>query len=183
MENLVGQLRLYKNQFLNFLKSPINSNWTPELKEGDNYRDSVVIRKSNHHLYVYDKDGKIVYHQPIATGQNSGQKEANGDFRTPVGKFSISSYNPNADSNYFGHNIHYGLYTPAGEGRALATGIGIHGDAGDPYSIGSNASHGCIRCNNSDLEVLGTHLGGKSAIDKTVYILGENDKYKFGGKI
>lgn len=87
MENLLGQLRLYKNQFLNFLKSPINSNWTPELKEGDNYRDSVVIRKSNHHLYVYDKDGKIVHHQPIATGQNSGQKEANGDFRTPVGKF------------------------------------------------------------------------------------------------
>ena len=183
MENLLKHLRLYKNQFLNFLKSPINSNWTPQLREGDNYQDSVVIRKKNHHLYVYDKDGNVIHHQSIATGRNPGQKETEGDSRTPVGKFLISSYNPNAKSDYFGHNIHYGLYTPKGENRPATTGIGIHGDAGDPYSIGSNASHGCIRCNNSDLEVLDSYLGGKSAIGKQVYILDEDDKYKFGGKM
>lgn len=134
-------------------------------------------------MYVYDNNGNIVHHFPIATGYNSGQKEKRGDSRTPVGKFSINSYNPNADSDYFGHNIHYGLYTPKGENRPATTGIGIHGDAGNPYSIGTSASHGCIRCNNSDLETLDSYLGGKSAIGKQVYILDEDDKYKFGGKI
>lgn len=134
-------------------------------------------------MYLYDKDGNIVYHLPIATGLNSGQKEKEGDSRTPVGKFSISSHNSNADENYFGHKIHYGLYTPAGENRPATTGIGIHGDAGYPNSIGVNASHGCIRCNNEDLEKLHEHLGGNAAIGKNVYILDEDDNYKFGGII
>lgn len=185
MENFftLRNLRQFTNQFMNFLKSPVNSNWTPKLKEGDDYRNSIVIRKRNHHLYVYDDNGNVVYHIPVATGRVSGQRQQANDSRTPVGSFSINSHTTKADTDTFGHNLHYGLHIPAGENYPAGSGFAIHGDANNPDSIGTNASHGCIRCNNGDLEKLHEILGGRKAIGKKVYILDEKDNYKSGGTI
>ena len=94
------------------LKSTFASkSYVPQLKKGDDYRNAIVVRKSNHNLYYYDNDGNLAFQTKVATGANSGQKQQKGDSRTPVGKFSISSFEQNRDPEVFGANKFYRLNT------------------------------------------------------------------------
>lgn len=151
-----------------------SNNYTPQLKDGDSYKGAIVVRKSNHNLYYYDKDGNLKFQSQIATGKNEGKKQKDGDLRTPTGKFKVSYYDTKGDPNYFGHNRLLRLNTPGWQGFA------IHGDANQPEKIGTNASHGCIRMPNDRLVEL-TNMVNSSGTP--VYILDENDQYKQGGKL
>jgi len=74
---------------------------------------------------------------------------------SPVGVFTIA--NSIADPTWYGK----GKVVPPGKGNPLGTrwlglslkGYGIHG-TNVPSSIGHNASHGCIRMRNRDVEAL-----------------------------
>ena len=88
-----------------------SKNYVPQLKPGDSYNNAIVVRKSNQNLYYYDKDGNLAFQTRVSTGANSGQKQQKGDSRTPVGKFSISSYEKSRDPEVFGANHFFRLKT------------------------------------------------------------------------
>ncbi len=115
-----------------------------------NFKKAIFINLSENMLYLYNYE-KIIQSYPVATGQ--------GGFPTPVGDWKIMEkrenptwYNPHmAWSAGMPESIGPGPGNPLGT-RALnldANGIRIHGTYSDG-SIGSYASHGCIRMHISD---------------------------------
>lgn len=176
MPSFLENLASFKNRTISWLKDPVIHSWyTPDLHEGDSVKDAIVIRKKTQHAYVYDKDGNVIFHSPVSTGVNPGQKTKVGDSKTPVGKFNISYLTKNADKNIFNHNLFWGLNTKGWSG------IGLHGNAHAPGQIGKPASHGCIRFPNDNVDKLHEIIGNGN--NKIVYILDEDDKYKLGGKL
>ncbi len=119
---------------------------------------SIVISKEQMTLTVYDAADETVAVYPIACGKNYGNKRVRGDMKTPEGTFHVQSIH---DSSAWTHDFGDGkgeikgaygrffirLYTPP------HTGIGIHGTHA-PESIGTRATEGCIRLENSNLERL-----------------------------
>lgn len=115
----------------------------------------LLLRIGENRLYLYE-DGKITHEWTVATGQP--------EYPTPTGEYYITEkrylptwVNPAPDG--------WGASMPASIGpgpgnplgtRALnwsASGIRFHGTEAT-YSLGYNASHGCVRMAMSDVEVL-----------------------------
>lgn len=116
----------------------------------------IVISKEHFTLFVMDGE-KVIESFGVAVGRNRGQKLRAGDNKTPEGMFRIIQMQ-NAES--WTHDFHDGKGVIAGAYGSwfirLQTGwkgIGIHGTH-DPASIGTNASEGCIRLKNDDLQRL-----------------------------
>jgi len=116
----------------------------------------VVIDKSARILSVYIGD-EIFKKYPVAVG-------ASIDL-TPEGKFSFVSkaVNPRWGGGGYAEPIAGGApNNPLGKrwmGLSIGGGgrYGVHGNV-SPYSIGTNASHGCIRMINPDVEELYEHI-------------------------
>ena len=114
----------------------------------------IVLVKSEYRLHLFLGDQEVKSY-PVAIGQNSGDKQAIGDMRTPVGVFKINEIVNMKDwaSNIGDKNGRmervYGPWF-----LSLATspwvGIGIHGTS-NRGSIGQSVSEGCIRMYNEDL--------------------------------
>jgi len=116
---------------------------------------SIVVVKTRFALLLMDGERLFKYY-PVAIGRQD---------RTPVGTFVIGrdklrepAWTPP------GRNIPYGDpanvlgtrwlgLTPTGQTPATLKGYGIHG-TWEPDSIGTAASEGCVRMNNSDVEEL-----------------------------
>lgn len=116
---------------------------------------SLLISKRNFTLTVLDSLGGELLQLPIACGKNYGQKEKEGDMKTPEGRFTIQEIN---DSSQWKHDFKDGLGMIEGAYGPYFirlktpphTGIGIHGTH-LPSSIGKRATEGCIRLTNEDL--------------------------------
>lgn len=118
----------------------------------------ILISKREMRLTLLDslQNPRLVL--PIACGKNYGQKEMEGDMKTPEGDFTIREIN---DSSAWKHDFKDGLGMIEGAYgpyfvRLLTpphTGIGIHGTH-LPTSIGSRTTEGCIRLENGDLKEL-----------------------------
>jgi hypothetical protein len=97
---------------------------------------SVLVDLTEERLYLIDTyNNKILESYRIASGKESTP--------SPVGTWKIVSLGKWSDgfgSRWLGLNVPWGKY-------------GIHG-TNKPYSIGSEASHGCIRMLNRDIEEL-----------------------------
>ena len=112
----------------------------------------LLVHIGENKLYYYE-DGKIVHEWPVATGQP--------EFPTPTGIFAVSEkrYMPtwiNPDPTGWGagmpESIPPGPSNPLGM-RAINWGgtlIRFHGTTAT-YSLGYNASHGCVRMSNEDV--------------------------------
>lgn len=74
---------------------------------------------------------------------------------TPIGQWFIKRKSENwgtgFGSRWMGLNVNWGLY-------------GIHG-TNKPWSIGNPASHGCIRMNNKDIEILYNYVNAKDKVN------------------
>jgi len=113
----------------------------------------IVVDLSSLRLYLYLK-GKLFKSFPVATGQPA--------YPTPTGTYVITSkikdptwYPPNSDWAKNASPIPPGVENPLGT-RWMGTsapGVGIHGTPED-YTIGTYASHGCIRMHIWDAETL-----------------------------
>lgn len=116
----------------------------------------LLINKSEHVLYVM-RDDKTIEKFPVAVGKNKGDKQKSGDCRTPEGTFSVEQIQNAAGwahDFHDGKGIIQGAYGPWF--IRLKTGwkgIGIHGTH-DPSSIGGDATEGCIRLLNKDVDRL-----------------------------
>ena len=114
------------------------------------------ISKGEHLLRVMS-GGEVVETFGVAVGKNAGQKRRAGDMRTPEGSFTVVQIQ---DSSSWSHDFGDGKGPVSGAYGPwfirLATGwhgIGIHGTH-DPASIGTDATEGCVRLRNEDVEKL-----------------------------
>jgi lipoprotein-anchoring transpeptidase ErfK/SrfK len=118
----------------------------------DEFDQVLLVRIGENKLYLYE-DGKITHEWPVATGQPS--------YMTPTGLYEIveKRYMPtwvNPAPTTWGASmpasIPPGYSNPLGL-RALnwsAPAIRFHGTSAT-YSLGYNASHGCVRMANEDV--------------------------------
>lgn len=122
--------------------------------------DFILIKKSEFKLYAVDGQGNILAAYGCALGKNAGQKEREGDMKTPDGVFPVDEI---LDASSWTHDFHdgkgviegaYGPWFISLDTTSLSHGywggIGIHGTHA-PESIGTLASEGCIRLNNADI--------------------------------
>jgi lipoprotein-anchoring transpeptidase ErfK/SrfK len=120
----------------------------------ESFKRVILISTSANTLKLY-KDGDLVKKYAVATG-TGGYPTPHGQFRITVKRMNPTWYNPNSDwSRGMPAFIPPGRNNPLGT-RALnlnASGIRIHGSP-DAASIGTNASHGCIRMHIADSEDL-----------------------------
>lgn len=120
----------------------------------------ILIRKSEFKLYTVDKNGVVLSTYNCALGKNIGQKEKEGDMKTPDGIFPIDEI---IDASTWSHDFKdgkgeiqgaYGPWFISLDTTNLSGGrwggIGIHGTHA-PESIGTRISEGCIRLNNNDI--------------------------------
>ena len=113
----------------------------------------IIVDLGDLRLYLY-RDGKLQVSYPVAAGQPR--------YPTPTGDYSVTSkvmdptwYPPNSDWAKDAKPIPPGVENPLGT-RWIGTsapGVGIHGTPEDS-SVGSYASHGCIRMHIPDVEAL-----------------------------
>lgn len=135
----------------------------PAVAEKKDDKSYIYIKKSAFKLYYYDNEGKEVFSAGCALGKNPGQKEKEGDMKTPAGTFYVDEV---CDASYWTHDfgdgkgVIEGAYGPwfisintDEMSKGQWGGIGIHGTH-DPASIGTLASEGCIRLENSQVEKL-----------------------------
>ena len=123
----------------------------------------IVVDKSEHRFYLYQGD-TLVRDWPCAVGRGGlGQKQRRGDNMTPVGTFRVDEID---DASTWTHDFGdgngeiagaYGPWFLSLDTEALSggrwDGIGIHGTH-DPASLGTDASEGCVRLANKNLEEL-----------------------------
>ncbi len=115
----------------------------------------IYVSKVDMTLTLADSSGSVVKVYPMACGRNIGPKRVKGDLKTPEGVFSLQQIQ---DASSWGHNFNDGKgYIQHAYGpwflRLLTPGfggIGIHGTHA-PESIGTRATEGCIRLENSNV--------------------------------
>jgi len=134
--------------------------WQPELQAGEfPSADKVVIEKANRKLHLI-KGGKPFRTFDIALGiRPIGNKQQEGDFKTPEGNYLLDVRNPN--SEYF-LSIHIS-YPNSGDVRSARLkgvepggSIMIHGQPNTPsrsegYYQTQDWTDGCIAVSNSDM--------------------------------
>lgn len=115
----------------------------------------LLVSKQNLWLRLIDYKGNELFAAPIACGLHYGDKQKQGDMKTPEGVFQVQDIqNASGWKHDFkdGNGEIEGAYGPYF--IRLATpghkGIGIHGTH-DPLSIGTRVTEGCIRMKNDDL--------------------------------
>lgn len=109
-------------------------------------------------LKLINYKGDTLFSAPIATGKAYGNKQEQGDMRTPEGVFKVADIQ---NASKWTHDFHdgkgeiEGAYGPYFIRLKVPghKGIGIHGTHA-PESIGSRTTEGCIRLNNDDLKQL-----------------------------
>lgn len=121
--------------------------------------DKVVVEKANRKLHLL-KGGVAIRSFDIALGiRPVGDKEKEGDFKTPEGNYLLDARNP--DSEYFlAIHVSYPDSLDRAEARRKGVDPGgaimIHGQPNDPtrseaYYRTQDWTNGCIAVSNSDM--------------------------------
>lgn len=113
----------------------------------------IVVSKADYTLTLYDESDEPVFTTVCSVGKNKGDKQRQGDCRTPEGTFEIGSIE---DASVWKHNtrgggVRRGVYGPYFM-RLRVPGnnsIGIHGTLFNE-TMGSRASLGCIRLQDEE---------------------------------
>ena len=134
-------------------------------KVKDKQKCFIVMSKKDYYLYVYEAQGSdtvMVARYDCAFGLKKGNKEGQGDMRTPhctmAEPFSITQI---VDASSWCHDFGDGRGNIKAYGNwflRLATaghkGIGIHGSTNNRESVPGRASEGCIRLKDEDISDL-----------------------------
>ena len=135
--------------------------------------DKVVIKKEERKLHLM-KDGEAFRTFDIALGiRPLGDKESEGDFRTPEGRYLLDTRNPNSD--YF-LSIHISYPNREDRRQARAKGLSpggaimIHGQPNVPtrseaYYQTQDWTNGCIAVSNSDMIDIWLMTGDNTPIE------------------
>ena len=132
---------------------PLNYVYVQPTIERSDFGPIIVIRRGSRRLYLYKKE-QFVRSFRVAVGQPA--------FPTPLGRYRIISRERNPSWDPPSSPWAAGLGPiPPGPGNPLGTrwmgtsapAIGIHGTP-QPWTVGTAASHGCIRMYMSEVEWL-----------------------------
>lgn len=126
--------------------------------QGIQHARLILISKQDMKLRLIDYKGNELFVTDIACGARYGNKEEQGDMKTPEGVFSIVDIQ---NSQKWTHDFHdgkgeiKGAYGPFFIRLCVPghKGIGIHGTH-DSLSIGTRVTEGCVRLENEKLEKL-----------------------------
>jgi murein L,D-transpeptidase YafK len=135
--------------------------------------DKVVIDKTERKLHLM-RDGESFRTFDIALGiRPTGDKESEGDFRTPEGNYLLDMRNPNSDF-FLSIHISYPNRQDAQQARAKGLPPGgaimIHGQPNTPtrseaYYRTQDWTNGCIAVSNSDMIDIWLMTGNNTPIE------------------
>ncbi len=135
--------------------------------------DFVLVEKGDRKLHLI-KDGEPMRSYDISLGiVPVGDKEREGDFRTPEGRYLLDARNPNSE---FFLSIHISYPDAADRAQARARGedpggaIMIHGQPNEPtrsetYYRTQDWTNGCIAVSNSDMIDIWLMTGDNTPIE------------------
>lgn len=110
---------------------------------------AIVVTVATNTLDLYE-DGEVVHSYPVATGT--------GGTPTPVGRFALTELLAPTNSGYgpyaYGTTAFSEVLNSFGGGPGQ---IGLHG-TDDSASVGTAASHGCVRMHDADITALAEML-------------------------
>lgn len=120
-------------------------------------RRVVVVDKERSRLYVFENDAgqpRLIGDYYVSTGKKRALKEREGDQRTPVGVYFITTHlDAGLLDDFYGAGALPVNYPNEWDERHGRTGYGIwiHGVPSDTYSRPPRSSDGCIVLPNGDL--------------------------------
>lgn len=127
-------------------------------------KQALVVDSKRSRLYVYENlDGRARYVTDyyVTLGKNGIEKAREGDQKTPVGVYHVTSSLPRQKlTDFYGSGawpINYPNEWDRRQGRN-GHGIWLHGTPSNTYSRPPRASDGCIVLANADLDRLGQDL-------------------------
>jgi len=147
----------------------------PALLHAGNFpvADLVIIEKGDRKLHLL-RDGEIFKTFKIALGiVPVGDKEKEGDFKTPEGRYLLDSRNPNSD---FFLSIHISYPNAVDRREAARAGVDpggaimIHGQPNLPtrsetYYRTQDWTNGCVAVSNSDMIDIWLMTGSNTPIE------------------
>ena len=135
--------------------------------------DKVLIEKEARKLHLI-KDGEPFRTFDIALGiRPIGDKEYEGDFKTPEGRYLLDTRNPNSDfflSIHISYPDHDDMQVARSNGVAPGGAIMIHGQPNTPtrseaYYRTQDWTNGCIAVSNSDMIDIWLMTGSNTLIE------------------
>lgn len=124
----------------------------PQVVRGKTSR--VVVGLAQHRLFMFDANGKLEKILPVASGKRGtdtdpGIKVVDGKLADPTGL--ARRLWPESGGRAFGKRLLGLSWLDPETGRTSSSGEELHGTY-DRNSIGTDASHGCMRMYNEDIE-------------------------------
>jgi len=125
---------------------------------------AIVVDTAKSTLYLFEnRDGtpRYVSDYYITVGKNGTNKSREGDKKTPLGVYHVTSRLPQAQvGEFYGSGAFPLSYPNEWDERQGRNGHGIwlHGTPRDTYSRPPRASDGCVVLTNEDLDDLAKHL-------------------------
>lgn len=133
-----------------------------QMRPDQNY--AIVVDAQRSRLYLYRNDhGRpmFVADYYVSQGKEGAAKQREGDNKTPVGVYRVTSVMPRTKlTDFYGHRafpISYPNEWDRLQGRN-GHGIWLHGVPSDTYARPPKASEGCVVLANQDLDSLSTYL-------------------------
>lgn len=138
------------------------------LHVGREHRHVLVVDASRWRLYVFENDGgklRFAADYYASLGKQGVDKLREGDQRTPLGVYHVTSRLPGAKlPDLYGWGAFPINYPNAWDRLQGRTGYGIwlHGVPSDTYARAPWASDGCVALANSDIEALSSRIDAGS---------------------
>jgi murein L,D-transpeptidase YafK len=127
-------------------------------------KHAIVVDTNRSRLYLYRNDGerpRLVADYYISVGKRGAVKMREGDQKTPVGVYHVtSSLNPRKLGDFYGSGAFPINYPNEWDKRMGRNGHGIwlHGVPSDTYARAPRSSDGCVVLSNDDLDALADHV-------------------------
>ena len=148
---------------LRALRDRPNGNRVPRyvLQLNPEQKHALVVDSRRSRLYVFENVGgrpHFVADYYVTLGKNGVEKTREGDQKTPIGVYHVTSTLPRQKlTDFYGSGAFPINYPNAWDKRLGRNGHGIwlHGTPSDTYSRPPRASDGCIVLANTDLDAIG----------------------------
>jgi len=158
-EEAVARLKAYRDK-------PATTNYVPRylLQMQPDQKHAIVVDTQKSRLYLYQNDNgrpRFVADYYITHGKLGADKTREGDKKTPVGIYHVTSSLPLKKlGDFYGSGafpINYPNEWDKRQGRN-GHGIWLHGTPSDTFSRPPKASDGCVVLANTDLDALAKNL-------------------------